>query len=86
VEIEVRLFNSLRRYGPRKLELPRESRVEDAVKRLAIPLPEIHVALLNGRNIMSGGNIEGFHRLEDGDVLALSGPVPWSKGYGSAVV
>ena len=86
MEIEVRLFNSLRKYGPRRLELPADSRVGDALARLPVPLGEVHVALLNGRNIMAGSSIELEHPLAPGDVLALSGPVPWSKGYGSAVV
>jgi len=86
MEIEVRLFNSLRKYGPRRLELPDQSRVEDALARLRIPEEEIHVVLLNGRNILEAGCIDRRHPLCDGDVLALSGPVPWSKGYGSAVV
>ncbi len=86
MEIEVRLFNSLRKYGPRTLELPEESRVGDALARLPVPRQEIHVALLNGRNIMGDGEIETDRPLSPGDVLAFSGPVPWSKGYGSAVV
>ena len=86
MEIEVRLFNSLRKYGPRTLELPAGSRVEDLLARLPLPREEIHVALLNGRNIMGNGAIETERRLAPGDVVAFSGPVPWSKGYGSAVV
>jgi ThiS family. len=86
MEIEVRLFNSLRKYGPRKLEIAEGSRVGDVLAQLKIPAHEIHVVLLNGRNIMDDDGIETERRLEPGDVLALSGPVPWSKGYGSAVV
>ncbi len=86
MEIEIRLFNSLRRYGPRRLELPEGSRVQEAVRRLAIPRSEIHVVLLNGRTIGDNRSLEGERSLQDGDVLALSGPVPWSRGYGSAVV
>jgi len=86
MEIEVRLFNSLRKYGPRRLELAEESRVGDVLARLQIPEEEIHVVLLNGRNILEKEGIDRRRKLADGDVLALSGPVPWSKGYGSAVV
>ena len=86
MKIEVRLFNSLRRYGPGFLELPEGGRVGDALRRLPVPREEIHVALLNGRNILDAAGVELEHTLSDGDVLALSGPVPWSKGYGSAVV
>lgn len=86
MEIEVRLFNSLHKYGSRKLELPPDSRVGDVLDLLKIPRDEIHVVLLNGRNIMGASSVEREHRLQAGDILALSGPVPWSRGYGSAVV
>lgn len=86
MEIEIRLFNSLRKYGPRRLELPEGSRVHEVLNRLAIPDSEIHVVLLNGRTIGDREGLDGDRPLRDGDVLALSGPVPWSKGYGSAVV
>ncbi len=86
MEIEVRLFNSLLKYGPRTLELAEGSRVSNAMECLKIPNDEIHVVLLNGRNIMDDEGIDYEHVLNPGDVLALSGPVPWSKGYGSAVV
>jgi hypothetical protein len=57
-----------------------------------LPVPESEVFLLlhNGRNIMRGfgfnSGIETEHWVNEGDVLAFSGPVPFSRGYGSAVV
>ena len=44
--------------------------------------------MVNGRDVtpLLNGGIETGHLLEDGDVVALSGPVPCSWGYGSPVV
>jgi hypothetical protein len=44
---------------------------------------------VNGRDItpgLVGGDIKDYHVLDDGDVIALSGAVPYSYGYGSPVV
>ena len=86
MEIEVRLFNSLTKYGSGKLEVPEGSRVADVLQNLKIPPEEIHLVLLNGRNLGKVTDSEVQQPLGPGDVLALSGPVPWSRGYGSAVV
>ncbi|MCP3663380.1 MAG: hypothetical protein GY696_12945 [Gammaproteobacteria bacterium] len=88
MKIEVRLFNSLGRYGVNSLQLPDAATVDLALSNLAIPESEIYLTLLNGRNIMTalGGDIERHHPLTDGDVLALSGPVPFSRAYGAPVV
>jgi hypothetical protein len=94
VRIEVRLFNSLAR--PRlagesalALELPAGSVLGDALRRLRIRPETVFLALRNGRDVTPGPvgrgpNLE--HALADGDVLALSGPVPYSWGYGAPVV
>jgi hypothetical protein len=45
--------------------------------------------LVNGRDITPGrvgDGIRDYHVLDDGDVVALSGAVPYSYGYGSPVV
>lgn len=90
IEIEICLFNSLARYGnglaPGRLQLPTGARALDAACRLGVPLREIFVAWHNGHNIMTtfGGELEDV-RLEDGDRLALSGPVPFSRAYGAPV-
>ncbi len=88
IEIEVRLFNSLQKYHLDSLRLEEGSTVGDALRLLAIPDGEIYLTLLNGRNIMQslGGGIEREHSLQQGDVLALSGPVPFSRAYGAPVV
>ena len=94
LNIDIRLFNSLNRFvGNRpffSLSLPTGSRVSDALHQVPVPESEIFLALHNGRNIMRGfgfeSGIECDRPLTDGDVLALSGPVPFSRGYGSPVV
>ena len=88
IEIEIRLFNSLQKYHLDRLRLEAGCTVGDALRRLAIPDGEIYLTLLNGRNIMQslGGGIEREHPLKQGDILALSGPVPFSRAYGAPVV
>ena len=94
VEIEVRLFNSLARYAPGRqgrfaLRVARPATVRSALARLAIPRERIFVLWLNGRNLKEGvgftAAIDGDQALVDGDVLALSGPVPYSTAYGTPV-
>ena len=62
----------------------------DALRQLPVAESEIFLALHNGHNIMRGfgfrSGIECDRPLTDGDVLALSGPIPFSRGYGSPVV
>lgn len=88
INIEIRLFNSLGKYGIKQLNLQEPCTAAGALDRLPIPPGEIYVVLLNGSNITEslGGRVEGGHRLNDGDTLALSGPVPFSRAYGAPVV
>ena len=88
INVEIRLFNSLSRYRADRLELPEGSTVADALARIPVPRGEIFLSLLNGRNISRalGGEVEGHHALSNGDRLALSGPVPYSRGYGAPIV
>ena len=94
MQIEVRLFNTLTRYAgksnPMRLELPAHSTVGDVLRRLPVPEKEIFLLTHNGRNLMCGfgfgSGIETARELEDGDVVALSGPIPFSRGYGSPVI
>jgi hypothetical protein len=94
VRIEVRLFNSLAHARRRAesvvaLELPAGSVLGDALRRLGIRPEAVFLALRNGRDVSPGPVGRGpnlGHALEDGDVLALSGPVPYSWGYGAPVV
>jgi len=93
VTVEVRLFNSLHRYGGNKgaaitLSLPAGSSVGDILQELAIPADKVFLALRNGRDITPSlhTRINAEAALDEGDVIALSGPVPYSWGYGSPVV
>lgn len=93
VTVEVRLFNSLHKYGggngaARRIEFPAGSAIGDIIRELAIPLGKIHLALRNGRDVTPSlyTDINTAAVLDDGDVIALSGPVPYSWGYGAPVV
>ena len=88
VTFEIRLFNKLQTYarnGKHRFELsvPGEITFRDLLGKLGIPAREVYLALRNGRNI------ELFPEddvLQHGEIIALSGPVPYSRGYGSPVV
>jgi len=92
ISIELRMFNRVQRYAGdapviRHLELPPGVTVGDVVDDLAIPKNEIFIAFVNGRDISaSPGELTLTRVLAEGDVLALSGPVPYSWGYGAPVV
>jgi hypothetical protein len=93
IEIEVRLFNSLSRFGGsggvrRLLSLPAGSSIGDILYSLRIPSAEVFLALRNGRDITPSlySDLNTEKVVDDGDVIAFSGPVPYSWGYGSPVV
>jgi hypothetical protein len=93
IEVEVRLFNSLARFAPagarqRRLALPAGSSIGDLLRTLGIPASEVHLAFRNGRDVTPGlrGGLNTEHPVEADDVVALSGPVPYSWGYGAPVV
>lgn len=90
IEIEICLFNSLAKYGPGlaswRMQMPADAAASDVVRHLGLPRKEIYAAWRNGQNIMTtfGGEVEAVP-LSHGDRLALSGPVPFSRGYGAPV-
>jgi hypothetical protein len=93
VRVEVRFFNSLSCYSlnggrPVIMQIPAGSTVGDVIRRLDIPSAEVYLALRNGRDITRSlyDPVNEDALLDEGDVLALSGPVPYSWGYGSPVV
>ena len=95
LEVEARFFNSLAKYSgvdgvSRRLELPAGTTVGDIIRMFALPLDDIYLVLRNGRDITPGlyqGGVVNEHvALDDGDVIAFSGPVPYSYGYGAPVV
>lgn len=94
IRVEVRLFNSLARFGGvggavQLLELPVGGTVGDVISALRMPSDKVFLVLKNGRDVtrgVCGGPVNLNHVLENGDVVALSGPVPYSWGYGAPVV
>ena len=93
--VEVRLFNSLARLtestnASRKIEVSSGSTVGDLIQHLKLPIQKIFLVLRNGHDITPGpyrgGKINQDVALQDGDVIAFSGPVPYSYGYGAPVV
>lgn len=94
ISIETRLFNSLSKYADagqwrRLLELPPGSRVGDLIRLLGLPHSEIFLVMRNGSDItpgLVGDSVNLDVELTDGDVIAFSGPVPYSYGFGAPVV
>lgn len=92
IEVRVHLYNSMREYGRGesvlRITLPEESTIADVVDRLGIPRGEIVLLLHNGRNTSArlGERPDLSASLRAGDQLALSGPVPFSRGYDTPVV
>jgi hypothetical protein len=95
ITIEARFFKSLARYSGgnglvRKIEVPADETVGELIARLKMPMDEIFLVLRNGRDISPGlyrgGNVNIEAGLTDGDIIAFSGPVPYSYGYGAPVV
>ena len=95
IEIEIRLFNSLVRHGGpagpvRRLTLAAGATVGDLVDLLRLPPADVFLVLRNGRDVSpglyGGGRFNRDAVVDDGDVIAFSGPVPYSYGYGAPVV
>lgn len=95
IRVEVRLFNSLSKFTrsstfAEKIEVEAGSTVGDLIERFRLPIADIFLVLKNGRDITpglyQGGVVRTESVLDDGDVIAFSGPVPYSYGYGAPVV
>lgn len=91
ISVEVRLFNSLAPLlpgGRTPLTLAAGATVGEVLRRLGVDVRGVHLVLRNGRDVTPSlhQGIRTAAVLEDGDVLAVSGPVPYSWGYGSPVV
>ena len=72
IEVEVRLFNVLRKYRPREaradafpMKLPDGAALEDLLRLLELPRDEVHLTLVNGLHR------EITHGLRSGDVVSL---------------
>jgi len=93
ITVEIRLFNSIARFARGgdnvvKVSLPAGSDIRDALAPFSIPLDEIFLIFVNGRDITPSlyDPPRTTRVLEDGDVVALSGPVPYSWGYGAPML
>jgi molybdopterin converting factor small subunit len=71
MKVKVKLFASLRTFGPDEqvLELPAGTMVDDVVRSLKIP------ATIRLLRIVNGKHMPADHHLEDGDDLALFPPI-----------
>ena len=92
VNVEVRLFNTISRYAGKdgfikQLSLPAGSDINDILAEYNIPKNEVFLIFVNGRDITPELNtVRTTYVLEENDVVALSGPVPYSWGYGAPIV
>jgi len=70
MKVKIKLFASLRKFGPDEqvIELPENATIADAVGSLNIPI----IALLR---IFNGEHRPAVHILNDGDELALFPPI-----------
>ena len=91
--VTLKMFNSLAPYaggsGPRRLEIPAGAVIGDLVERFQVPAQDIFLVLLNGKDVtrgMIGDPVNLARALDDGDEVALSGPVPYSWGFGAPIV
>jgi len=92
IDVEVCLFNSLAPYaaphdGTLRLRLPQGTRADALLRALGIPAGKVYAGWRNGRDIMTtfGGPVLPGVVLEQGDRVAFSGPIPFSRGYGAPV-
>lgn len=92
VNCQAKLFNSIGRYAgddgsaPR-LSLPAGSDLGDLLRTLGVPASAVFLVFVNGRDVTPTlGPVRTGYVIEDGDVIALSGPVPYSWAYGAPVV
>lgn len=92
VNVEVRFFNSIARFRNgqalfERTSLPAGSEISDILNQYGINPDAVFLIFVNGRDITPKlGELRTSYVLEDGDVVSLSGPVPYSWGYGAPVV
>ena len=80
----------MRRYSGGKLtrflEANDRRTILDVVQTLGISPQDVHLVFHNGRVIGHSVDETGSTVLAHGDTVGLSGPVPFSRGYGTPVV
>jgi len=93
IKFEVRFFNSLSKFRPQGngtcvVTLPAGSTVAHVLEQFGVSEDDVYLVLCNGHDVtpsLKEGIRAGF-MMDDGDIIALSGPVPYSWGYGAPVV
>ena len=90
MRVEIRFFDSMRRHSggklTRLLELNDQPTVLDVIRCFRIPPEDVHLVFRNGRVIGHSVDETEDTIIRQGDTIGLSGPVPYSRGYGSPVV
>lgn len=91
MQVDLLMFNRvLANFGGKvkqSVTVPVGTSVGELLAQFSIPEREIFIAFVNGTDITSEpGQVHLSHELNEGDRLALSGPVPYSWGYGAPVV
>ena len=97
IDFVVKGFNSITPYvakngAPLPMTMKAGTTVRDVVDLLGIPKDKIFLVFKNGRDVTKGIYPANNPKcnfdvvIEEGDHISFSGPVPYSFGYGSAVV
>lgn len=89
MSIQVKLFNSCADgRGPRFMDVMAGTTVGEVARKVRLAEDRIFMVWVNGRDItQSLYDGVNFHRvLEDGDVVAFSGPVPYQWGFGAPIL
>ncbi|WP_041040354.1 MoaD/ThiS family protein [Paramagnetospirillum magnetotacticum] len=92
ISVTVKLFNSLSPYAggsaPLRLDVPAGTVIGELAARFHVPRDKIFLVLVNGKDVTRqlGAPVNLDRELDDGDEVALSGPVPYSWGYGAPIV
>jgi len=91
--VRAKMFNSIKAPdgGPRLRDIAMTAgdTLDDLVRVLGIDKDALFIVWANGRDVskrMCSDGINLDYVIEDGDEIALSGPIPYSWGYGSPVV
>lgn len=71
MEVNVKLFATFRegRFKQQTMEIQNEGTVLDVVEKCNLPLEEVAISMVNGRDV------EREHKLQAGDTVALFPPV-----------
>ena len=97
IDFVVKGFNSITPYvakhgAPLPMTMKAGATVRDVVDLLGIPKDKIFLVFKNGRDVTKGIYPANNPKcnfdvvIDEGDHISFSGPVPYSFGYGSAVV